>query len=345
MESIQIWKIESSQAQQLIARNAVDLERTLEDNITKTPALLMEDLTLVGRQTSVNGGALDLLGINPDGKLCVFELKRGTLSRDAVAQVIDYASYLDRLAPEHLAQFIAENSGGPGLEPIKNFRDWYEEQFSNLESLKPVQMFLVGLGVDESTTRMVSFLAKQLDISLITFHGFEYRGEVLLAKKIDAEPVKQSSKSAREKLAARVERLGVESLFAEITGMFREQWSGRYSTFTRGTRLGIRFRETGGFRGYARLDLDPEEVRTIFYPRAVRLCPDEFQQAMSSLSELSPRTHPNDAKMEMPYPEVHFTLSSESWPSSRQRMTSLVSSISESFSKKEQEPDDDAHEG
>ena len=52
----------------------------------------MEPLTLVGRQTPTEGGPLDLLGVDGDGKLVVFELKRGTLLRDAVAQILDYAS-------------------------------------------------------------------------------------------------------------------------------------------------------------------------------------------------------------------------------------------------------------
>ena len=57
----------------------------------------MEGLTLVGRQTPTEGGPLDLLGVDADGRLVVFELKRGTLSRDAVAQVVDYASYLNAM--------------------------------------------------------------------------------------------------------------------------------------------------------------------------------------------------------------------------------------------------------
>ena len=57
--------------------------------------MLMPGLKLVGRQTPTEGGPLDLLGVDEDGRLVVFELKREMLSREAVAQVIDYASYLD----------------------------------------------------------------------------------------------------------------------------------------------------------------------------------------------------------------------------------------------------------
>ena len=61
----------------------------------------MNGLTLIGRQVSTDGGTLDLLGIDADGRLVVFELKRGTLTRDAGAQVRDYASDLAALGMSH----------------------------------------------------------------------------------------------------------------------------------------------------------------------------------------------------------------------------------------------------
>ena len=59
----------------------------------------------------------------------------------------------------------------------------------NFEGLRPLRMCLVGLGADDTTERMVTFLAKSsnMDISLITFHGFEYGGKVLLAKRVRVE--------------------------------------------------------------------------------------------------------------------------------------------------------------
>ena len=72
-----------------------DTERLLEGTLVNHPDMLDPGLTLVGRQTRTDDGWLDLLGVDEDGRLVVFELKRGTLSRDAVAQVIEYASFLD----------------------------------------------------------------------------------------------------------------------------------------------------------------------------------------------------------------------------------------------------------
>ena len=97
--------------------------------------------------------------MDEDGKLVVFELKRGTLSRDSVAQVIDYASYLEAMDLADLASHISDRSGEHGIEAIEDFQEWYSQYPGGLEGLRPLRMFLVGLGVDDRTERMVSFLA------------------------------------------------------------------------------------------------------------------------------------------------------------------------------------------
>ena len=72
-------------------------EDLLEETLASNPDMLMPGLTLVGRQTRTEGGPLDLLGVDRDGRLTLFELKRGSLNRDAVAQVMDYGSWLESL--------------------------------------------------------------------------------------------------------------------------------------------------------------------------------------------------------------------------------------------------------
>ena len=146
----------------------------------------MPGLKLVGRQTPTEGGPLDLLGVDEDGNLIVFELKRGALSRDAVAQIIDYASFLNSLDVDTLLKHISDKSGHGGIEKI-DFESWYQEQFSgNLENLedKAPKMVLVGLGADERTRRMVNYLSKVGVISLITFYVSK-REQILCNKEVE----------------------------------------------------------------------------------------------------------------------------------------------------------------
>ena len=184
MDEVKIWAIDdTAKVEELKAKGQMDTEWSFEDTLVSNPGLLIPDLTLVGRQTPMEGGPLDLLGVDSDGRLAVFELKRGTLSRDAVAQVIDYASDLDRMELGALAEHISERSGEHGIKKFENFKEWYNQEFDDqgLEALRPLRLFLVGLGADDRTERMVTFLANNsgMDISLLTFHGFAYGGKIL----------------------------------------------------------------------------------------------------------------------------------------------------------------------
>ena len=87
-DDIRIWEIDGSSqaAEPLDSASRMETERSLEDVLVRNPEMLMPGLMLVGRQTPIDGGILDLLGVDEDGRLVVFELKREKLSRDAVAQ-------------------------------------------------------------------------------------------------------------------------------------------------------------------------------------------------------------------------------------------------------------------
>ena len=169
-----------------LAQMATELE--FENLLVANPDMLEPGLQLVGRQTPVAGGWLDLLAVDRDGRLVVYELKRGQLARDAVTQILDYASALDGMTGTDLARHVAERSGTVGGEPIEDFEQWYADRFGgdDLSRLLPPRMVLIGLGVDAAAERIARFVsAGLLDLSVITFHGFQRDGETLLARQID----------------------------------------------------------------------------------------------------------------------------------------------------------------
>ena len=327
------------------SNNQLESEELLEETLVANPKLLLEGLTLVGRQTPTEGGPLDLLGVDEDGKLVVFELKRGTLSHDAVAQIIDYASYLDDMDLNILADHIAERSGVDGIEEIKNFQEWYESRgFGELESLKPLRMFLVGLGADDRTERMVRFLANNsgMDISLLTFHGFDYEGKTILAKQVEveaaAEPERRSKRgyvSVAERKASlerTIEESGVAGLYEEVKAMFMENWPqlreepGSYG-------LSLRLRNPIGPMAYARIDPRNEGVWAVFYPQSIELCLDEFSQLVKN--KIPFQTWPKNRKpLEDPNAEIQFRLTLEEWEIHNESLTALVRSIYEAWENK-----------
>ena len=150
-DDIKIWQVDGSSkaAEPLESTSRMETERSLEEVLVRNPDMLMPGLMLVGRQTPIDGGFLDLLGVDEDGRLVVFELKREKLSRDAVAQAIDYCSFLESLTETELATYIANHSGKNDVGKIDDFESWYgDRQGKQMISLRPTKMVLVGLGAN-----------------------------------------------------------------------------------------------------------------------------------------------------------------------------------------------------
>ena len=104
MKKIQLWSVDRTEGKlSATAVESVDTTKTeqdLEELLVASPDLLMDGLTLIGRQISTDGGPLDLLGIDADGRLVVFELKRGTLTRfpASITSVVDAPRLVSSLA-------------------------------------------------------------------------------------------------------------------------------------------------------------------------------------------------------------------------------------------------------
>ena len=341
MDEIKIWAVDGKQASPVEPVDGMRLERDFEDILVDKPELLMPDLRLVGRQMPTGSGPLDLLGVDEDGKLVVFELKRGTLSRDALAQVIDYTSALSSMTEDELSQHIANRSRQPGIQEIENFREWYSETIGDdgLDSLRPMRMFLIGLGVDATTERMVKFLAdSSMDISLLTFHGFTHEGKILLARQVrvtgDNRPVdrpgrpRQVNREDRARLLRdRAESYGVADLFSEATDIFRGNWT-RLRENPRKVGHGFRLRglqESGKLarRSYARVDPEDGRVRVVFFGRAVDLCPESFSEPVKDIPfDTWPRGRENDP-FASPDTEIQFKLTAQDWEKHKNTVNEL----------------------
>jgi hypothetical protein len=244
MEEVRLWRLSDakSAAPKAVPVGSVDAtatEELLERILADSPDLLMESLVIVGRQNDTDSGPLDLLGVDEDGRLVVFELKRGKLMRDAVAQVLDYASCLSAMSAEELNAHVTEMSGRHGIEKIGSFSEWYRANFPNrsLSDIGKPRMVLVGLGVDATTKRMVEFLAdNNVDISLITFYGFLENGQTLLARQVQVEARDQRQdvgvKAANEeKLRERLHQFGLEGPYTELTSMLRAELGNVFSVW------------------------------------------------------------------------------------------------------------------
>ena len=299
MEELKIWAVDNEDGAKITALDTAgqtESEGSLEDILTTNPDMLEEGLELVGRQIGTAGGPLDLLGVDRDGRLVVFELKRGTLNRDAVAQVIDYASDLGAMDVDSLYRHISERSGNLGIQRIDDFEEWYSSNHPDNDSLTPPRMVLVGLGVDEVTERMVNYLAgSAVSISLLTFHGFRQCDRTLLARRVEVDSSRAAVKPVRTVSRAQrydelVKSLRTKDLVETATSMIhdvsRSQGVSLWKTHSKTRRqfnLDYSWREgrDESPRTAATLFIELEEggIGVGFHPVAIELAtPDEFDE-------------------------------------------------------------------
>lgn len=234
-EVLRLWSVcQSGNAKPLSELQQMPTELAFEELLVRNPEMLGSRIKLIGRQTPTQTGWLDLLAVDRDGRLVVYELKRGTLTRDAVTQVLDYASALDAMSADDLARHIAERSGNDGIQGIEDFEQWYADSFGgdDMSRLLPPRMVLVGLGVDPSAERMARFISGgAVDLSVVTFQGFTQGEGTVLARQLEVEPgrdqrprrrpttVTEKRKALREYLTVN----GLAELFDRVVDEIRQQ--------------------------------------------------------------------------------------------------------------------------
>jgi hypothetical protein len=308
MIQVKLWALEKGEKDQVntIPLEVIDkteTENQLENIIVSNPDILMPGLKLIGRQTPTEGGFLDLLGVNEDGTLIVFELKKGLMARDAVAQIIDYASFLDDLDKETLFKHISDRSGNGGIEKI-DFESWYEEQFSgNFDALNdPPKMVLVSLGADARTKRMVNYLSKTgVEISLITFYSFKKDNQVFLARQVEVElheketvqKQKYTKNANLESLNKLIDSLNAKEIFEKVTDLIRTELSSAYEWPSKSSKSYSFVEKTDEgrptYRAYLSVYLHrshPNSVELAFHTRTVELVKDIFISLKAKYKEL-----------------------------------------------------------
>ena len=102
MKRVNLWSVKKKDvngvwtAEDVPSVDSAETENLLESLLVDSPRLLMEGLTLIGRQVPTEGGPLDLgLQMGPDGKVygftstCIYRLDRSTLKCEIVTSVED----------------------------------------------------------------------------------------------------------------------------------------------------------------------------------------------------------------------------------------------------------------
>lgn len=319
-EQVNLWVAgEDGMVEPLPRRPHVEYEHRFEEMLIQRPEMLGEGVTLVGRQLMTESGPLDLLGIDEEGKLVVYELKRGEAPRHAITQAIDYASWLDSLSYDELARRITDHRPGGFEREFDDFDDWYSDRFDEdqVADLRPARIAVVGLGLEPAAERMAHWLAdKGVDVEVVTFHAFKEGDRTLFARQVEvsAEDVGVSKRGlspnkpdpesrAREFQATEVYRTARRLLDSCFEGS-----SYAVHTYRNGVNFALpptddrKIRRYPGYLGVFVRTESTAMVNIVVRPTAVEVCPAEAEDLKKEADKISRQTwqSPSDRSIWIP---------------------------------------------
>jgi hypothetical protein len=171
MKKALLWEIADHQPKRL-PEGKLQLEKHLEDWIAADPDLIQVGLTVIARQLVVAAGRIDLLALDPAGRLVIVEVKRGTLYRDTVAQGLDYAECIATLPTAELMEKcdLHLQKTGSTLKALLTKQDALD-QIDVGE--REVLLYVVGTGKAERLERLAQFLEKVIPIYLVVFDVYK----------------------------------------------------------------------------------------------------------------------------------------------------------------------------
>jgi len=149
-----------------------DLEILLENN----PEYFFDNskILIIGRQVTTNLNTfIDLLGVDQFGNTVVIELKRGKTPRETIAQLIEYASFIDNLDYDQLNEIYQDYSGeDASLEDYH--QEYYKSETSEKVSWnKSSKLVIVASNITTEIKQTAMYLRKKgLDVYRVEFKYF-----------------------------------------------------------------------------------------------------------------------------------------------------------------------------
>ena len=257
-QRIAIWRISDEPVR--VETSRLPLESKLESAIDKDPSILAGQYLIIGRQVpTAFGGFVDLLAIDEEGGLHVFELKRDRTPRDVVAQTLDYGSWAQTLSYEEVRLVFAT------YRPTETMEAAFEKRFGLPlpdELGDQVTLSIVAGSMDVSTERIVTYLSERFSVPInVLFFDYFKDGadEYLVRTWLLEEPEAQGGSKTVKARATQASWNGRDWYvsFGENDGGTGRRWSDA---------LRYGFVSAGGGEWYSRtLRSLPEGARVFVY--------------------------------------------------------------------------------
>jgi hypothetical protein len=176
MEQIKLWKIESDEVIR-ISKEPLDLVHRLEKLLIDDISILKPNLALIGSQVvSPYGKKIDILAINSSGELAIIVFKRDKPNHEVIAQVLDSATWIKELCNDELTNILNIYGKSEYKDIEEFFAATFNKNAKEIELNSDHQMIVVGSEIDESTVRIIHYLAKEpyfLNINAVNFNYYK----------------------------------------------------------------------------------------------------------------------------------------------------------------------------
>lgn len=192
-----IWRLGAKPEK--VSMAAIDSELKLENALVEDISILSSQLMLIGRQVATSYGKfIDMLAMDIFGNLSIIELKKDRTPRQVVAQLLDYASWIQSLSYEEIAAIYSDKNSGKKLEAgfDEAFGISLPEQINQSHEL-----IVVASELDSSTERIINYLTDSygVPINAVFFRFFCDGDRDYLARTWLIEPQEIERKSIVKK--------------------------------------------------------------------------------------------------------------------------------------------------
>lgn len=166
-----IWRL--GPPLQRVEFSALQREDRLHQCLSTDLSVLSPRLMRIGDKVRTeHGKEIDILAIDSEGTLSIIELKRDRTPREVVAQALDYASWVQSLSRNDIAECYKSHNDG------KAFEIAFEERFGEPppeELNERHEMIIVASKLDPATERIIQYLNEQhsVPINAVFFSYFE----------------------------------------------------------------------------------------------------------------------------------------------------------------------------
>lgn len=230
---IKLWSIEDNRPKP-VSQDNLDLEARLEDWIRDDIGLVNDDLLVIGQQVPTDHtGEIDLLAMDSEANLVILELKRDRTPRDIVAQILDYASYVQKSGLSEIREIAANAEFSEG----KSLEDSFDEKFGyDLPEFvnQAHRMYIVASSLDSATERIVGYLSEThgVDINVATFAYFHSNGQEMIGRSMLLDEGSVQTRAETRRTSKRRPNRTLEELrgIAEDNGV-ADLWDKAYEAF------------------------------------------------------------------------------------------------------------------